>query len=207
MVSPTPARPDPVVAAQDRRWRWGWIWGGGLALGLLAAGGWLPGAADGGAGPAAVRRPPPASAEAPVSAQPLAPPQTAPSVVPASAEPAPTKAAVRILALHQDRHGRWLARLQVGEGPPQLAQAGDVVARGLRVERIAADGLQLRRGLQLEPLAYAGPVEAGPAGPLQRQPPAPSVIVSPPGQEAPGSSSVERAILRASGQTSLGSGQ
>lgn len=113
---------------------------------------------------------------------------------------------MRILALRQDRHGRWLAQLQVGEDPPRLAQTGDVVARGLRVEHIAPGGLTLRRGLQLEQLAFAGPVRAGPSGPQPRPPPAPSVIVSPPGQDAPSSSGVERAIQRASGMAGLGTG-
>ncbi|MBB2487536.1 hypothetical protein H5407_20060 [Mitsuaria sp. WAJ17] len=104
---------------------------------------------------------------------------------------------MRLLALSQDSRGRWLARLQVGEDPARSAQAGDVVAHGLRVERIAAEGVTLRRGLLLEHLPFAGPVQRSPVASHPQPAPAPSVIVSPPGQDPPRSSGVERAIERA----------
>lgn len=104
---------------------------------------------------------------------------------------------VRVLALEQNRHGRWLARVQTGDGPPRLTQAGDVIAQGLRVERIEPGHVTLRRGLQLEMLVAPMPAAALPK-PIEPLPtPAPAVIVSAPGHEPPRSSAVDRAILRA----------
>lgn len=104
---------------------------------------------------------------------------------------------VRVLALTSDRHGRWLARLQAGDDAPRLAQPGDVLAHGLRVEGIEPGRVILRRGLQLEMLAAPAPAltRAKPVEPLPA--PQPAVIVSTPGHEPPRTSTVDRAIQRA----------
>ncbi len=203
MVSATPAR----SGARGVSAGWGWVWVSGLALGLLGLGPWLL-RPEGLASPPA----PPARMEAPVPV-PLPAPQAAPrGAETASASVAtPVTAAVRILALRQDSRGRWLARLQVGDDAPRLVQAGDVVAHGLRVEQITGEGLTLRRGLLQEQLAFAGAVPRRPIDPQSPPAPAPAVIVSPPGQEPPRSSGVERAVQRAlqgpHGQAGLGSGR
>ncbi len=142
--------------------------------------------------------------------------QTAPVPTAQVSQPAPTPAAamptavaetlpaadlVRVLAVQQDAHGRWLARLRVGDGAPRLAQLGDALARGVRVERIAPDGVTVRRGGQLEHLPAESRVQRREASPVE-PPVAPavprtSVIALPPGEPAPSSDAVERAIGRA----------
>ncbi len=139
----------------------------------------------------------PAHAER-ASAQPAAPAVAASSGgPPAAAQAPPVSASVRVLTLREDGSGRWLARLQLGDEPPRWARVADVVARGLRVERITPDGVTLRRGLRLERLDVAGPIEHNATIAHPKQDVAPSVINHPPGQEGPGSSGVERAIQRA----------
>lgn len=143
------------------------------------------------------------SAMVPVAAP--APPgaATGTTALPALPHPDPLDAStearspVRVLALAQDRQGRWLAKLQAGDDPPRLAQTGDVIAHGLRVERIEPGRVTLRRGLHLEMLTTPAPIAAfqQPIEPLPLPPP--TVIVSSPGHEPPRSSGVDRAIQRA----------
>lgn len=196
MVSPSPLRPGSGGSAGTTVGPGAWALG--LLAGLLALGGWLRATegADPASQPAAAREATPGHGLAPGLASGTAPAAGSSAALPAAQVP-PEARSVRILALHRDSRGRWLARLQVGEDAPRQAQAGDVVARGLRVERIAVDGITVRRGLQLERLPYAGPVQGEAGGPAAQPAPVPAVIVSPPGLEPPRSSAVERAIERA----------
>ena len=144
-------------------------------------------------------------ARRPVSERAHPAPEASPVVMPsepasAAGEYAPAADRLRVRSLVQDRHGRWLARLQVGEADARLVQAGEALARGMRVERITRDGVSVRRGLSLTLLRSEAPVPASPPDRPETTaspPPAVAVIVSPPGREAPSRDAVERAIARA----------
>ncbi|MGM9513491.1 hypothetical protein ACS5PK_04475 [Roseateles sp. DB2] len=208
-MSTTPRRPglDATPQGQGPATIGPLGWAGSLALGLLGLTAWLLGPPDSAPAPAASRPGLPASTAAPAVAPPNPAGLSASAARPATAQAPSPALSVRVLALRRDSRGRWLARLQLGQEAPRLALVGDVVAPGLRIEHMAPGGITLRRGLQLEHLSFDGPVEASPTAPVPQRPPAPSVIVSPPGQEAPSSSSVERAIQRAAWQAGYGSGQ
>ncbi len=201
MVSPSPLRPGSGGSAGTTVGPGAWALG--LLAGLLALGGWQLWPGD--AGPARRLAEPPTASTGPGLTSGKWPAAAASAVQPVSQAP-PEALGVRVLALRRDSRGRWLARLRVDEEPPRMAQVGDVIARGLRVEKIAPDGLLLRRGLRLEPLAFAGRVEVDPEPPPSQRAPPPSVIVSPPGTEAPHSNGVDRAIQRATWQTATGTG-
>lgn len=197
MVSIAPLRGGARVLPVGRRGRaLGRSIGAGLGVSLLALAAWWLGLDDG-----TPEVPAPAVA---VSAPVIAVPATAglpASATSASTEAPPAADDVRVLGLQQDRHGRWLARLRVGDGAPRLTQVGEGLARGVRVERIAPDGVTVRRGARLEHLPVEGPVarREAPPGPSPESTPAPrtAVIAPPPGQQAPSSDAVERAIGRA----------
>ncbi|MDL5033700.1 hypothetical protein QRD43_17450 [Pelomonas sp. APW6] len=161
-------------------------------MSLLALGAWWQGMA---AGTPEVPAPAPAVAHT-VASAPATAARPAPAMAP-SMEALPAADLVRVLALQQDRHGRWLARLQVGNGAPRLAQVGDGLARGVRVERITADGVTVRRGAQLEQLPAEGRVARREAPPEPLPALRTTVIALPPGQQAPSRDAVERAIGRA----------
>ncbi len=166
--------------------------GAGLGVSLLALAAWWLGSD---AGAPEVTAPAPAEVTA-VRSAPTPAGLSAP-VMPASTEATPAPDGVRVLALQQDRYGRWLARLRVGDGAPRLAHVGEGLARGVRVERIAPDGVTIRRGALLERLPVEGPVARREAPPEPSPAPRTAVIALPPGQQAPSSDAVERAIGRA----------
>lgn len=191
MVNPAPQPCGGGAARHGRRRRW--LAAAGLAGALLAVAAWRPGPPSGESSPALIL---PAQA-APASERPAPRTEMLPSQAASVAETPPASSGVRVLALRQDSRGRWLARLQIDDEAPRWTRMGDVVAHGLRVEGISADGVTLRRGQGLERLAWTGPMASAAVAQLPASAPAASVIVSTPGQEAPSSTGIERAIQRA----------
>ncbi len=191
MVSPA-LHPGGIGAARRGR-RPRRLAAAGLAGALLAVLAWRPEPASVKSSPAPILRAP----AAPALMQPAPRTDTLPSQAPSAAETTPASSGVRVLALRQDSRGRWLVRLQIGDEAPRWARMGDVVAHGLRVEGISADGVTLRRGQGLERVPLPGPMAPAAVRQLPASAPAAPVIVGTPGQEAPSSTGIERAIQRA----------
>ncbi len=99
--------------------------------------------------------------------------------------------------------GRSRALLRVNGGPPQSYGWGDVVSVGVRLARIAPNGIELQRGTlsELLPLSgaaleHATPMETAQSVVSAQDADTSSVIARPADQVPPTSTAIERAIQR-----------